>query len=78
VAINPGSSQLSVGESFIKDSMFGFDILVLNFQEAQKLMLSLLSSDDKVIVESKDRLETPLCEEKLECLKYTFRIIHIF
>ncbi|MDE5037787.1 carbohydrate kinase family protein, partial [Francisella tularensis subsp. holarctica] len=37
VAINTGSSQLSVGESFMKVSMFGVDILVLNFDVAQKL-----------------------------------------
>ncbi|ALB01844.1 sugar kinase [Francisella persica ATCC VR-331] len=72
VAINPGSSQLSVGESFIKDSMFGIDILVLNFQEAQKLMLSLLSSDDKDIVES------PLSEEKSDFLNSTFRLKDFF
>lgn len=78
VAINPGSSQLSVGESFIKDSMFGIDILVLNFQEAQKLMLSLLSSDDKDIVESKDRLETPLDEGKSDFLNATFRLKDFF
>ncbi|MFV9931185.1 MAG: carbohydrate kinase family protein [Francisella endosymbiont of Hyalomma asiaticum] len=78
VAINPGSSQLSVGESFIKDSMFGIDILVLNFQEAQKLMLSLLSSDSKDIVESKDKLETPLNEEKSNFLNSTFRLKDFF
>lgn len=78
VAINPGSSQLSVGESFIKDSMFGIDILVLNFQEAQKLMLSLLSSDDKDIIESKDRLETPLDSNKSDFLNSTFRLKDFF
>lgn len=78
VAINPGSSQLSVGESFIKDSMFGIDILVLNFQEAQKLMLSLLSLDDKVILESKDRLETLLDEGKNDFLNSTFRLKDFF
>ncbi|API87067.1 carbohydrate kinase family protein [Francisella uliginis] len=78
VAINPGSSQLSVGESFIKDSMFGIDILVLNYQEAQKLMLSLLSSDDEEIAESKDRLETVHDEERRDFLNATFRLKDFF
>ncbi|MDE4945134.1 carbohydrate kinase family protein, partial [Francisella tularensis subsp. holarctica] len=66
------------GESFIKDSMFGIDILLLYFHEEQKLMLSLLSSDDKDIVESKDRLETPLCEEKSDFLNSTVRLKDFF
>lgn len=78
VAINPGSSQLSVGESFIKDSMFGIDILVLNYEEAQKLMLSLLSSNDKDVAESKDRLETSLDEGKSDFLNATFRLKDFF
>ncbi|MED7818610.1 MULTISPECIES: carbohydrate kinase family protein [unclassified Francisella] len=78
VAINPGSSQLSVGESFIKDSMFGIDILVLNYQEAQKLMLSLLSSDDKEVTESKDRLDTLHDEDRSDFLNATFRLKDFF
>ena len=58
VAMNPGSSQLSVGESFIKDSLGGVDILVLNYQEAQKLMVSLLLCDDDDIFESKESLNS--------------------
>ncbi|MED7788024.1 carbohydrate kinase family protein [Francisella sp. 19X1-34] len=78
VAINPGSSQLSVGESFIKDSMFGIDILVLNYQEAQKLMLSLLSTDDQDIAESKDRLETTHAQDSRDFLNATFRLKDFF
>ncbi|WP_035719444.1 carbohydrate kinase family protein [Francisella sp. W12-1067] len=79
VAINPGSSQLSIGESFIKDSMFGIDILVLNYQEAQKLMLSLLSIDDQGITKSTDRLEQPnLDEENSDFLNATFRLKDFF
>ena len=52
VAINPGNSQLALGKSFIKDAMFGIDTLVLNYQEAQKLMMSLLSTKDLNIIDS--------------------------
>lgn len=46
VAINPGASQLKCGDGFIKQSLSSIDILILNYQEAKTLMLSLLSSDD--------------------------------
>ena len=78
VAINPGSSQLSVGESFIKDSMFGIDILVLNYQEAQKLMISLLSINDQSIAATKDRLETTIDDENSDFLNATFRLKDFF
>lgn len=78
VAINPGSSQLSVGESFIKDSMSGIDILVLNYEEAQKLMLSLLSIDDHDVAKSKDRLELSSDENHSDFLNATFRLKDFF
>lgn len=62
VAINPGASQLSVGESFIKDSMFGIDILVLNYQEAKQLMMSLLSSKDSEVLASREEIKNDLLE----------------
>ncbi|MDA0911813.1 MAG: carbohydrate kinase family protein [Proteobacteria bacterium] len=46
VAINPGYSQLEVGSSFILEALSGIDILIMNYQEAQKLMSSLLSCED--------------------------------
>lgn len=78
VAINPGSSQLSVGKSFIKDSMFGIDILVLNYEEAQKLMLSLLSLDDEDVSKSRDRLESKHTETNHDFLNATFRLKDFF
>ncbi|WP_395946409.1 carbohydrate kinase family protein [Caedibacter taeniospiralis] len=45
VAINPGYSQLEVGSSFILEAIHGIDILILNYEEAQKLMSSLLSCE---------------------------------
>ena len=46
VAINPGYSQLELGSSFILEAMNGIDILIMNYQEAQKLMSSLLSYEE--------------------------------
>ena len=43
VAINPGGSQLEVGNGFIKEALHGIDILIMNYEEAQKLTASLLS-----------------------------------
>ena len=76
VAINPGASQLSVGESFIKDSMFGIDILVLNYQEAQKLMLSLLSIDENNT--SKSRKISSHNDTNTDFLNATFRLKDFF
>jgi hypothetical protein len=78
IAINPGSSQLSIGESFIKESMPGIDILVLNYQEAQKLMLSLLSLDDEDVAKSKDRLKTSHETDNSDFLNATFRLPDFF
>ena len=79
VAINPGSIQLSLGESFIKDSLFGIDTLVLNYQEAQKLMLSLLSVDDEDIIESKKSLENAsISTDNADFLNSTFRLKDFF
>ena len=79
VAINPGSSQLILGESFIKDSLFGIDTLVLNYQEAQKLMLSLLSIEDEDIIESKKSLEdAQVSTDNLDFLNSTFRLKDFF
>ncbi len=55
VAINPGYSQLEVGSSFILEAISGIDILIMNYQEAQKLMSSLLSCE-----------EAPQSEESLD------------
>lgn len=78
IAINPGSSQLSVGESFIKESMQSIDILVLNYQEAQKLMLSLLSLGDEDVAKSKDKLKTDHQSENSDFLNATFRLKDFF
>jgi sugar/nucleoside kinase (ribokinase family) len=49
VVVNPGNRQLEVGRGFIKDSLFGIDILILNYREAQELMLSLLTYEKEQI-----------------------------
>ncbi|MCF6808473.1 carbohydrate kinase family protein [Thiotrichales bacterium 19S9-12] len=48
VAINPGNSQLSVGSGFVKSALSGVDIMLLNYEEAQLLMVSLISTDEQV------------------------------
>lgn len=48
VAMNPGNSQLVVGSGFVKSALDGVDILLLNFEEAQLLMVSLVNTDDKM------------------------------
>lgn len=49
VAINPGSSQLKRGSGFLKDSLFGIEILILNYEEAQLLMSSLLQEEQSYL-----------------------------
>ncbi|APC96576.1 pfkB carbohydrate kinase family protein [Francisella frigiditurris] len=79
VAINPGSSQLDVGESFIKDSMFGIDTLVLNYQEARKLMMSLLSTEDSDVIEARDDTNDNLIETSSAIFQdATFRLKSFF
>lgn len=46
VAINPGASQLVRGSGFVKEALYGVDILTLNYEEAQQLMVSLESEDE--------------------------------
>ncbi len=48
VAVNPGVSQLKQGSGFLKDALFGIDILVMNVQEAQLLMATLVKEDDAI------------------------------
>lgn len=43
VSINPGYSQLELGSNFILESIKDIDILILNYQEAKKLMNSLIT-----------------------------------
>jgi len=45
VAINPGISQLKLGGSFLKDALGGIEILLLNYEEAQQFMQSLMELD---------------------------------
>ena len=48
VAINPGISQLVLGSGFLRDALYGVDILILNLEEAKQFMLSLISIDDNL------------------------------
>lgn len=48
VAINPGGSQLKLGASFVKAAISEVDILILNYEEAEQLMLSLIKLGEKV------------------------------
>jgi len=54
VAINPGSSQLKRGSGFLKESLFGIEILILNYEEAQLLMSSLVQEEQSVLDKSLD------------------------
>lgn len=45
VAVNPGISQLKLGGSFLKTALSGIDTLILNYEEAQQFMSSLMHSD---------------------------------
>jgi len=47
VAINPGSSQLKRGAGFLKTALFGVELLILNDEEAQVLMSSLLVESEE-------------------------------
>ncbi len=55
VAINPGSSQLKRGSGFLKDALFGIEILILNYEEAQLLMASLLNQPESISPEHQDK-----------------------
>lgn len=45
VAVNPGISQLRLGGSFLKDALDGIETLLLNYEEAQQFMQSLMELD---------------------------------
>ncbi len=48
VAVNPGISQLKRGSSFLKSALSGIHTLILNYEEAQQLMLSLVHEDNHI------------------------------
>ena len=48
VAVNPGISQLKRGTGFLRDSLSGIDTLMLNYDEAKQLMVSLIDSDSQL------------------------------
>lgn len=77
VAINPGYSQLEVGSSFILEALNGIDILILNYEEAQKLMCSLLSCEDNTLSKitlDQNLLKTqPIYEDNFFSLKSFFQ-----
>ncbi|WP_119343264.1 carbohydrate kinase family protein [Facilibium subflavum] len=76
VAINPGNSQLEVGNGFIKESLHGIDILILNYEEAQKLMSSLLTDEnqEKDVKNQQNLLETqPVFQDSFFSLKEFFQ-----
>ncbi|MCX7123895.1 MAG: carbohydrate kinase family protein [Gammaproteobacteria bacterium] len=45
VAVNPGVSQMNKGGSALQESLHGIDILILNQEEAQALMISVLQGE---------------------------------
>lgn len=53
VAINPGVSQLTQGAQVLKKSLSGIDTLILNEEEAQTFMASLLSEGDFSVAKKK-------------------------
>ena len=81
VAVNPGSSQLEIGSGFVKKALNGIDILIMNYQEAQKFMHSLLNNQSPEIMVSvkKNLLETqPIYQDDLFSLKTFFHKILSF
>ena len=48
VAVNPGISQLKRGTGFLRDSLSGIDTLMLNYEEAKQLMVSLIDNDSQL------------------------------
>ena len=75
VAINPGSSQLEIGSGFVKKALNGIDILIMNYEEAQKFMHSLVNHEgvDSTLVPQKNLLETqPIYQDNLFSLKTFF------
>lgn len=71
VAINPGSSQLKRGSGFLKDALFGIEILILNYEEAQLLMASLLNQAPEITSQSEH-------EQLLEQSKTAFSLREFF
>ena len=57
VAINPGKSQLKLGSSFLQDALSGIHTLLLNYEEAQQFMLSLLQLEEANDVKAGDKLD---------------------
>lgn len=83
VAINPGISQLTLGGSFIAESLHNVDILILNSAEAKQLMVSLVKSTPPVPAPNKpqnhegksipDLLLNPITHEEI-----SFSLIEFF
>jgi sugar/nucleoside kinase (ribokinase family) len=49
VAVNPGISQLKLGSGFLKEALYGIEILITNYEEAQQFMASLMQLDHPFI-----------------------------
>ncbi len=82
VAINPGSSQLKRGSGFLKESLFGIEILILNYEEAQLLMSSLLQEEQSDLEKNSDNPEKkenqPAHEQLLNQTQSAFSLIEFF
>jgi len=78
VAINPGASQLAIGGGFIKESLFGIDILIVNYNEAKKLMISLVSTKKQQVINRYDRSKNLLEQENEVYQDSTFSIKKFF
>ena len=75
VAVNPGGSQLEIGSDFVKKSLNGIDILIMNYEESQKFMRSLVNNEstEPVVVPRKNLLEIqPIYQDNLFSLKTFF------
>lgn len=78
VAINPGSSQLKAGSSFVKCSLGLIDALTLNFDEAKQLMAAILKSDDVMPPKPGQTHENELSEEAIESQDLYFQLKSFF
>lgn len=69
MANNPGTSQLVAGADTLRESLPNIDILILNADEAKRLMASLLQTSDTLLKEIKheQKKSNPELPELLGC-----------
>ena len=80
VAINPGVSQLTCGAEDLKKSLSGIDTFILNEEEAQKFMASLLGStavDAKSGADKLDASKTSFSQGYFNLREYFKKVLEL-